>query len=70
MPATYEEGQKVKHAQYGLGTVLASDEERTQIDFVQHGTKKFVTSMVVLEFTDEDVPKRKGKARRPRKAKK
>jgi predicted secreted protein len=54
-----------------LGTILTSDEERTAIDFVQHGTKKFVTSMVVLELTDEQ-PQRKAKkpARRAAKAKK
>jgi predicted secreted protein len=53
----YEEGQNVKHQQYGLGTILASDEERTSIEFVEHGTKKFVSSMVVLELTDEKPPK-------------
>lgn len=70
MATTYEEGQQVKHQQYGLGTILASDEERTAIDFVEHGTKKFVTSMVVLEFTDEQPAKKAKKARRTRKAKK
>ena len=44
----YEEGQNVKHQQYGLGTILASDEERTSIEFVEHGTKKFVSSMVAV----------------------
>lgn len=62
----YEEGQNVKHQQYGLGTILASDEERTSIEFVEHGTKKFVSSMVVLELTDEKPPK---KARKPRRTK-
>ena len=70
MATTYDEGVNVKHGQYGLGTIVSSDEDRTTIDFVEHGTKKFVTSMVVLELTDEDVPKRAGKARRARRAKK
>lgn len=64
MATVYEEGQHVKHGQYGLGTILASDEERTAIDFVEHGTKKFVTSLVVLELTDEQVQRKKKPARR------
>lgn len=73
MVSTYEEGQHVKHGQYGLGTIVASDDERTSIEFVEHGTKKFVTSMVVLEITDEQPAKKAKKsnrARRPKKAKK
>ncbi len=70
MATTFDEGISVKHGQYGLGTVLTSDEDRTTIDFVEHGTKKFVTSLVVLEMTDELVPKRERKPRRAgRKAK-
>ena len=70
---TYEEGQHVKHGQYGLGTIVASDEDRTSIEFVEHGTKKFVTSMVVLEVTDQGPEKKTSKkssrARRPAKKK-
>ena len=71
MITTYEEGLQVKHQQYGLGTIVTSNDERTSIDFVEHGTKKFVTSMVVLEIT-EDQPERKPakKARARRRAKK
>jgi len=57
----YEEGQQVKHGSYGLGTIVESDEERTSIDFVEYGPKKFVTSMVILEVTDEQPPKKKGR---------
>ena len=71
MATTFDEGVNVKHGQYGLGTIVTSDEDRTTIDFVEHGTKKFVTSLVVLELTNEKVPAREGKPRRPRrKAKK
>ncbi len=63
--STYQEGQHVRHGQYGLGTILETDEERTSIDFVDHGTKKFVTSIVVLEITDEQ-PARKTRKRRAR----
>ena len=62
----YEEGQVVKHGQYGLGTIVASDEERTSIEFVEHGTKKFVTSMVVLELSDERPAKKASKKSRAR----
>lgn len=64
----YQEGQHVRHQQYGLGTILFSDEERTAIDFVEHGTKKFVTSIVQLEVTDErparKTRKKSGRSRR------
>lgn len=69
MTSAYEEGLQVKHEQYGVGTILASDEERTSIDFIEHGTKKFVTSMVVLEITEEQPPgktKKGSKTRRTR----
>jgi len=70
--ANYEEGLQVKHGQYGVGTIVASDDERTSIDFIEHGTKKFVTSMVVLEITDEQPvrPAKKSRARRAKKVKK
>ena len=61
---TYQEGQPVKHEQDGEGTIVASDEERTSIDFVEHGTKKFVTSLVVLEPSQESPRPRAAKARR------
>lgn len=69
MATTFDEGVNVKHGLYGLGTIVESDEDRTTIDFVEHGTKKFVTSIVVLEETDEAVP-RKSKAKRARRTKK
>ena len=68
MITVYEEGQQVRHQQYGAGTILASDEDRTSIDFSDHGTKKFVTSMVVLEITGGPVEKKPKKARPRRKA--
>lgn len=69
MATTFDEGVNVKHQLYGLGTIVESDEDRTTIDFVEHGTKKFVTSIVVLEETDEAVP-RKSRAKRARRTKK
>ncbi len=69
MATVYDEGVSVKHELFGLGTVVEADEDRTTIDFVDHGTKKFVTSIVVLEETDEAVP-RKTKPKRARRTKK
>ena len=67
MVTVYEEGTQVRHSLYGVGTVVASDEDSTSIDFADHGTKKFVTSMVVLEITDEQpAPKRSRRPARPR----
>lgn len=61
------EGQYIKHFQYGLGVVMESDDERTSIDFDLHGPKKFVTSLMVVEFAEGTPPKRK-RARRTKKA--
>jgi hypothetical protein len=57
------EGQKIKHELYGEGVVTESDEERTTIEFENHGVKKFVTSMMVCEVIGE-APKRKVRGRR------
>ena len=46
-------GQQVRHEQYGLGTVMASDSERTAIDFDDHGKKLFVTSLMNAELIGE-----------------
>ena len=66
MITVYEEGTQVKHQQYGVGTIVTSDEDRTSIDFTDHGTKKFVTSMVVLEITEDQPPKKAKRSARPR----
>jgi hypothetical protein len=58
------EGLYVKHFQYGCGVVTESNEERTSIDFDQHGMKKFVTSMMVVEPAEGTPPKRLGSKRR------
>jgi hypothetical protein len=60
------EGQYIKHFQYGLGVVLESDEDRTSIDFNEHGTKVFVTSILSVEPADGAPPPRK-RARRAKK---
>jgi len=50
------EGLYIKHFQYGLGVVTDSDAERTSIDFDLHGTKKFVTSIMVVEPAEGTLP--------------
>ena len=47
------EGQQLKHDQYGLGVVTQSDNERTTIDFDDHGKKLFVTSLMTAELIGE-----------------
>ncbi len=52
------EGQYIKHSQYGFGVVTESDAQRTSIDFDLHGPKKFVTSLMEVELSQETPPKR------------
>ena len=44
------QSQCVKHAQYGIGFVTESNADRTTIEFDDHGTKKFVTSLMTMEL--------------------
>ena len=50
--------------QYGPGTITAVDESRTVIEFDQHGTRMFATSMVTLERSAAPAPVKASKARR------
>ena len=52
------QAQYLKHDQYGLGVVTASNAERTTIDFDLHGIKKFVTSLLVAELLPGAAPAR------------
>ncbi len=61
------EGQYIKHQQYGMGIVTASDPERTSIEFESHGRKLFVTSLMNAELIGE-TPAKPIKIRRRRKA--
>src|SRR5260370_17224549 len=62
-----QEGQTVKHEMYGLGIVTASDQERTAVDFDDHGSKLFVTSIMTAELIGE-APATPPKTKRRRKA--
>ena len=63
---TYSQGAQVEHQKFGLGTVLAHNEERIVIKFDDHGEKKFVTSMVMgnLKRSDRQPPAEKKAVRR------
>ena len=59
------EGQTIRHQQYGVGIVTESNNERTTIDFDDHGVKKFVTSIWSAELIGdpptEKPPRRRGR---------
>jgi hypothetical protein len=61
-----QEGQTIKHEIYGLGIVTSSDQDRTAVDFDDHGPKLFVTSMMTAELIGE-APATPPKAKRRRK---
>lgn len=54
-----QKGAYIQHFQYGLGVVMQSDSEYTDIDFDLHGMKKFLTAIVVLERAEGTPPRRK-----------
>lgn len=62
-----EEGQTVRHQQYGVGTVTESNSNRTTIDFDNYGMKKFVTSIWSAELVGELADDRPARRRRRRK---
>jgi hypothetical protein len=61
------EGQTIRHDQYGVGIVTESNNERTTIDFDDHGLKKFVTSIWSAELIGEPPAERPTKRRGRRK---
>jgi hypothetical protein len=63
-----EEGQTVRHEQYGIGTVTESNTERTTIDFDNHGMKKFVTSIWTAEIIGAAPAERPSRRRTRKKA--
>ena len=65
-----EEGQTVRHEQYGIGTVTESNTERTTIDFDNHGVKKFVTSIWSAEVIGDAPADRPTRRRTRRKSSK
>jgi len=52
------QGQYVKHYRYGFGVITVSDQEETAIEFELHGSKRFVTRLMVVELSDLTPPER------------
>jgi hypothetical protein len=60
----YTAGDRVAQPQYGPGTVTESNDRHTVIDFDDHGLRRFITSMVVLESSTTVAPPRRGGRRK------
>jgi hypothetical protein len=59
-------GAQVEHGKFGLGSVLACNDEHVSIKFDAHGEKKFVLSIVLpaLKKSDRQPPAEKKRATR------
>ena len=67
----FDVGARVVEPTYGLGSVVAVEDNYTRVQFDEHGVKKFLTSMSRLEPSDEPLPPgMKGKIRKKRTTKK
>ena len=67
----FDVGSRVTVPTYGLGSVVAVEDNYTRVQFDEHGMKKFLTSMSRLEPSDEPAPPgMKGKVRKKRAPKK
>jgi hypothetical protein len=57
---------QIEHAKYGLGSVLACNEEHIVIKFDDHGEKKFVLAIALpaLKKSDRQPPVEKRRAAR------
>ena len=62
----YVKGDRVVQPQYGPGTIADTNAQHTVIDFDNHGSRTFITSMVSLERTTEPAPIRVSAGRRTR----
>lgn len=67
--AKFAIGDRVVQPQYGAGTITSVDESRTVIDFDEHGTRMFATSIVTLERSSTPAPARAPRTRRKAAAK-
>jgi hypothetical protein len=66
----FEVGARVTEPTYGLGSVIAVEDNYTRVQFDEHGVKKFLTSMSRLEPSDEPAPAGVRKVRKKRTTKK
>lgn len=56
----FDVGTRVLEPTYGLGSVIAVEDQYTRVQFDEHGVKKFLTSLSRLEPTGESVTIGKG----------
>jgi hypothetical protein len=67
----FDVGARVVEPTYGLGSVVAVEDNYTRVQFDEHGVKKFLTSMSRLEPSNEPMPPgMKAKVRKKRTTKK
>ena len=66
----FEVGARVTEPTYGLGSVIAVEDNYTRVQFDEHGVKKFLTSMSRLEPSNEPAPAGVRKVRKKRTTKK
>ena len=62
----FDVGARVMEPTYGLGSVIAVEDNYTRVQFDEHGVKKFLTSMSKLEPSDEPAPAGVRKVRKKR----
>ncbi len=63
-----QQAQYLRHEQYGLGVVTSSNAERTTIEFDLHGTKKFSTSLMVVDLLRGEAPAKPAPPKRRKQA--
>ena len=66
----FPQGAQVEHPKFGLGSVLASNDEYISIKFDEFGEKKFISSIVFpnLKKSDRQPPAEKRSRRKPKAA--
>jgi len=65
----FEVGSRVVEPTYGLGSIAAIEDAYLRVEFDEHGSKKFLSSLVRLEHSDEPPPAG-SKVKRARKTRK
>jgi hypothetical protein len=66
----FAKGNRVTQPQYGPGTITSMDDQYTVVEFDQHGSRRFITTMVTLQATSEPAPAKAAAKRRKPAAKK
>ncbi len=56
--AAFAVKSRINHQRYGDGTITELNSHHTTILFDEHGSKKFVTSMVKLAHSDSAAPEK------------